>query len=111
MFEKHEAKIKLNAADAVDKYERIYIFGACAYLFLIGASRFALSLIRKILRSALALFMSLTNALSIAVRNFAVPYGVGLHSLRSRPHSPRLSSSAVGCSAPDLYISAALHVY
>lgn len=61
------------------QYERVYVFGATGYLLCNGAfACWAMTAASDSFVLMLALFVALTNALSIAVRNFAIRYGVGL---------------------------------
>ncbi len=63
----------------VSRQERYYVLGASAYLLCIGALTIcAFADPADAFAPVLALFVALTNALGIAVRNFAIRYGVGL---------------------------------
>ena len=73
----HKAQKQPNFEPA--DFERTYVLGAIAYLFCNGAlagSAFATTSNTFVL--LLAFFVALTNALSVALRSFAIRYGVGL---------------------------------
>jgi diguanylate cyclase (GGDEF)-like protein len=62
-----------------ERYERIYVLGATAYLLCNGMlACWAFTSSNNAFVLMLTLSVALMNALSIAVRNFAIRYGVGL---------------------------------
>jgi len=74
----HNALRRERGIVEIREYERIYVFGATTYLFCNGAlACWAFSSSNDPLILTICLFVAMTNALSIAVRNFAISYGVG----------------------------------
>jgi diguanylate cyclase (GGDEF)-like protein len=75
----HQRRVRSQGEAEVARQERIYVLGASAYLLCIGALTIcAFAGPTDAFVPVLALFVALTNALSIAVRNFAIRYGIGL---------------------------------
>jgi diguanylate cyclase (GGDEF)-like protein len=75
----HQKRAQSQGDAEVLRQERIYVLGASAYLLCIGALTIcAFARPTDAFVMVLALFVALTNALSIAVRNFAIRYGIGL---------------------------------
>jgi diguanylate cyclase (GGDEF)-like protein len=75
----HEERDKWNGAVEIRRVERIYVLGATLYLFCNGAlACWAFTATDDAFILTLTFLVALTNAISIAIRNFAVGYGVGL---------------------------------
>jgi len=75
----HQKRAQSQGDAEVLRQERIYVLGASAYLLCIGVLTIcAFAGPADAFVMVLALFVALTNALSIAVRNFAIQYGIGL---------------------------------
>ncbi len=75
----HSVRVSRGSEIDISRYERIYVLGAVAYLFCNGAlACWAFTSSDNAFILTLTLFVAMMNALSIAVRNFAIQYGVRL---------------------------------
>ena len=78
LAKEHNKQLQINDGDRVKQREHNYVLGACLYLLCIGVVVFCVfagSSDPFVL--VLALSIAITNVLSIAVRNFAIRYGIG----------------------------------
>jgi diguanylate cyclase (GGDEF)-like protein len=75
----HGKRVRKKSEFAVGRFERIYVLGATTYMLCNGALAFwAFTASDDAFILTLTFLVVLTNAISIAIRSFAVRYGVGL---------------------------------
>jgi diguanylate cyclase (GGDEF)-like protein len=75
----HDQRTRQDREIEISRYELIYVLGTTAYLLCNGAlACWALTTSNAPFLLMLTLFVALMNALSIAVRSFAIRYGVAL---------------------------------
>jgi diguanylate cyclase (GGDEF)-like protein len=75
----HDKRVRNRSEFEVGRFERIYVLGATAYMLCNGALAFwAFTASDDAFVLTLIFLVVLTNAISIAIRSFAVRYGVGL---------------------------------
>jgi diguanylate cyclase (GGDEF)-like protein len=75
----HRKRVDMKTNIDVARFERIYVLGTIVYVFCSGAlACWACIASDSAFMLMLTFSLALTNALSIAVRNFAIRYGVGL---------------------------------
>jgi len=75
----HENRVRSRHEIEIGRFERIYVLGATLYLLCNGAlACWAFTATDDAFILTLTFLVALTNALSVAIRNFAVRYGVGL---------------------------------